>query len=108
MDQKKAIVLGIGIIAILGLLAVVFSQLSSEKDMTGNPSVPVVTTDQSEKNAVPIADPKNAGEVSAAIEAQLAEDAKALDAEIAAETAAIEAEVGSINELSQTYDENEL
>ncbi|MBP9752119.1 MAG: hypothetical protein KBD19_04710 [Candidatus Moranbacteria bacterium] len=107
MEHKKIVAVAIGLAAVAILFAVVYSQFATRDAMA--PAVPSAQQKGSEKGAAApqaVANPETVEDVTAAIDAQLAEDAAALDAEIAAETADIEGELSSLNELNETYDEN--
>lgn len=108
MDQKKTMALVIGVAAVVILFAVIYSQFRTKDTVTPTPVVP--TGDQPwrsvKTDAVPVADPDTPEDITAAIDAQLAEDAKSLEAEMAAETADNEEELKSLDELNDAYDEN--
>ena len=108
MDQKKTMALVIGVAAVVILFAVIYSQFRAKDTATSMPVIP--TGDQSwrgaKTDAVPVAEPETPEDITAAIDAQLAEDAKVLDAEMAAEAADNEEELKSLDELNDAYDEN--
>jgi hypothetical protein len=112
MEHKKVIAVALGVSATVVLFAIVYGQFATKNAMA--PSVPAAQQQKkmvgengsATQQAMPGANPETVTDITAAIDAQLAEDAKALDAEIAAETADIEGEIASLNELNATYDEN--
>lgn len=108
MDQKQSAAVGLGIVSMLGLFAVVYTQYGATPASAPEPAPAPIAMNEPGKN-VPevVAEPQTFEEVEAAISAQLAEDEKAFEAEMAAESSYNEEELKSLDELNNTYDEKE-
>lgn len=107
MDRKQSAVAGLGIVAVLGLFVVVYTQYGAEPASAPTKAGTWTAANESGQN-VPeaVAEPRTLEDIEKAIDTQLAEDEKALEAEMTAETAYNEEELKSIDELNDTYDES--
>ncbi len=110
MDTRQSTIFALGIVAMAGLFAVVYAQFSSKQESATVMPQQGYATERS-KTVAPAAkeqqaDPQTPDEVATGIDAQLSEDSAMLESEMATESSDMDAEANSMNDLSQSYDEN--
>jgi hypothetical protein len=117
MEKKQAIVVGIVLVAILGLFVIVYAQLSAKPvqapaGMVNAPQNRVVPPQMKSGAAagvpMPVAkDPQTIEEVAQSIADQLDQDAASAQADMEGKVSGVSAQVNSANDLNQTYDPNQ-
>lgn len=116
MEKKQAVVVGIVLIAVLGLFVVVYTQLSMKTAQA--PAVAPVVSGGAMRSEAPVSDdvmttapvvqnPQTVDEVAGNIAAQLDQDAASAQAEMQGMVSNVGAQINSADDLTQTYDPNQ-
>jgi uncharacterized protein YaiI (UPF0178 family) len=98
MDRQKILLGVLSGVVTLAVLVFAYQYLMNKE----------VTNTESNKTEQAVVVPNTIEGVSEEIESQTTIDDVAIEAEISAETAAIEEDVKTLNNLSRSYDENQL
>ncbi len=116
MEKKQAVVVGIVLIAVLGLFVVVYTQLSMKTAQAptvapvtrGEMALPETAVSDDAMMAAPVVqDPQTVDEVAGNIAAQLDQDAASAQAEMQGAVSNVGAQINSADDLTQTYDPNQ-
>ncbi len=105
MDRQKILIGTLSGILTISILIFVYQRIMKNTEMSVDlPSAQVNT----EKANAPAPIPTTPGSITDEIESEAALDDKAIEAEINAETSDVQADSESLNNLSQSYDENQI
>ena len=133
MEKKQAVVIGIAVVAALGLFSVVYMQLSAKPAQVpvktanepdagkeqgrlvtptpaptdGTAGQPVVQAPMTIPTDVPVAQPQTASDVAANIAAQMDNEGKALDVESQATASQAQTDSNTLNSVGTSYDQTQ-